>query len=114
MSTSSQPLHTSTTDSTSRRIAIIGGGPAGLIAAEYLSQQGHTVTLFDAMPSVGRKFLQAGKGGMNLTHSEPLADFVQRYGEATPFMTPLLTQFGPEALRASRAGERSRSAAPGP
>ena len=104
MSTSSLPLHASTTGSNPRSIAIIGGGPAGLIAAEYLSQLGHTVTVFDAMPSVGRKFLQAGKGGMNLTHSEPLADFVQRYGEATPFMTPLLTQFGPEALRAWAQG----------
>ncbi len=104
MSTSSLPLHASTTGSNPRRIAIIGGGPAGLVAAEYLSQQGHTVTLFDAMPSVGRKFLQAGKGGMNVTHSEPLADFVQRYGEAAPFMMPLLTQFGPEAVRAWAQG----------
>ena len=83
----------------SRLVAIIGGGPAGLIAADYLSQQGHPVALFDAMPSVGRKFLQAGKGGMNLTHSEPYADFVQRYGPAADFMAPLLAQFGADALR---------------
>ena len=83
----------------SRLVAIIGGGPAGLIAADYLSQQGHPVALFDAMPSVGRKFLQAGKGGMNLTHSEPYADFVRRYGPAADFMAPLLAQFGADALR---------------
>ena len=82
-----------------RLVAIIGGGPAGLIAADYLTQRGHTVALFDAMPSVGRKFLQAGKGGMNLTHSEPYADFVQRYGPAADFMAPLLAQFGADALR---------------
>ena len=85
--------------SQSRLVAIIGGGPAGLIAADYLSQQGHPVALFDAMPSVGRKFLQAGKGGMNLTHSEPYADFVRRYGPAADFMAPLLAQFGADALR---------------
>ncbi len=82
-----------------RLVAIIGGGPAGLIAADYLTQRGHTVALFDAMPSVGRKFLQAGKGGMNLTHSEPYADFVQRYGQAADFMAPLLAQFSADALR---------------
>ena len=53
-------------------VAIIGGGPAGLMAAEVLSRAGVRVDLFDAMPSVGRKFLLAGKGGMNLTHAEPL------------------------------------------
>ena len=61
-------------------IAIIGGGPAGLMAAEAIAAAGLSVTLFDGMPSVGRKFLMAGKGGMNITHSEPLPDFVGRYG----------------------------------
>ncbi|MCH2220973.1 MAG: NAD(P)/FAD-dependent oxidoreductase, partial [Dechloromonas sp.] len=66
---------------TSRRIAIVGGGPAGLMAADVLSAGGSLqVDVYDAMPSVGRKFLMAGKGGMNITHSEPLADFVGRYG----------------------------------
>ncbi len=61
-------------------VAVIGGGPSGLMAAETLAQGGAQVTLFDAMPSVGRKFLLAGKGGLNLTHAEDLSDFVRRYG----------------------------------
>ena len=61
-------------------VAIVGGGPAGLMAAEVLSQAGVSVHLFDAMPSVGRKFLLAGKGGLNLTHSEPIEPFRSRYG----------------------------------
>ena len=63
------------------RVAIIGGGPAGLMAAEVLAQGGAQVDLFDAMPSVGRKFLLAGRGGLNLTHAEPYEQFVQRYAE---------------------------------
>lgn len=59
----------------SRTVAIIGGGPAGLIAAEVLSQAGLNVDLYDTMPSVGRKFLLAGVGGMNITHSEPYPAF---------------------------------------
>ena len=62
-------------------VAVIGGGPAGLMAAEVIARAGHAVHVFDAMPSVGRKFLLAGKGGMNLTHAEPLAPFIQRYAE---------------------------------
>lgn len=85
-------------------VAIIGGGPAGLIAAEYLSQRGLRVQLFDGMPSVGRKFLQAGRGGLNLTHSEPLDDFIQRYGVASPLIRDWFATFGPEALRAWAAG----------
>lgn len=81
-------------------VAIVGGGPAGLMAAQWLSGRGHQVMLFDAMPSVGRKFLQAGKGGMNLTHSEPYAAFISRYGEATPYLAPMLAEFGADALRA--------------
>jgi uncharacterized flavoprotein (TIGR03862 family) len=78
---------------------IIGGGPAGLMAAEVLSQHGVAVDLYDAMPSVGRKFLMAGKGGMNLTHSEPLDSFLSRYGLRRPQIEPLLRAFGPDALR---------------
>jgi uncharacterized flavoprotein (TIGR03862 family) len=79
--------------------AIIGGGPAGLMAAEAMAGRGVAVEVFDAMPSVGRKFLLAGKGGMNLTHSEPLERFIPRYGaRAEPFAT-LLAEFGPDAVR---------------
>lgn len=80
-------------------VAIIGGGPAGLMAAEVLSRVGLAVHLFDAMPSVGRKFLLAGKGGLNLTHAEPLEAFVTRYGAAQDRVQLLLQQWGPEALR---------------
>ena len=80
-------------------VAIIGGGPAGLMAAEVLSRAGLAVHLFDAMPSVGRKFLLAGKGGLNLTHAEPLEAFVTRYGAARDRVQLLLQQWGPEALR---------------
>ena len=83
------------------RVAIIGGGPAGLVAAETLAGSGAAeVTVFDAMPSVGRKFLIAGRGGMNITHSEALADFKARYGSRAGQIAPLLDAFGPEALRA--------------
>lgn len=80
--------------------AVIGGGPAGLMAAEVLSQSGVTVTLYDAMRSVGRKFLLAGRGGLNVTHSEPLESFLNRYGASRPNIEPLLTTFGPDDLRA--------------
>ena len=79
--------------------AIIGAGPAGLMAAEALAQAGRSVHVFDAMPSVGRKFLLAGKGGMNLTHSEPFHDFVTRYGARRAQLEPQLARFGPDALR---------------
>jgi uncharacterized flavoprotein (TIGR03862 family) len=82
------------------QVAIIGGGPAGLIAAEQLAAvDGLKVVIFDAMPSVGRKFLMAGKGGMNITHAEPLVDFVGRYGERQAIIGPLLDRFGPQQLR---------------
>ena len=64
-------------------ISIIGAGPAGLMAAEVLAQRGAGVTVYDAMPSAGRKFLMAGRGGLNLTHSEALPEFLTRYGEAS-------------------------------
>ena len=78
---------------------IIGGGPAGLMAAEVLSQHGVRVEVYDAMPSVGRKFLMAGKGGMNITHSEPLQSFLDRYGARREQIKPLLDVFPPDALR---------------
>ena len=80
-------------------VAIVGGGPAGLMAAEVLSRAGLAVHLFDAMPSVGRKFLLAGKGGLNLTHAEPLDDFVTRYGTAQDRVQALLQHWGPQAVR---------------
>ena len=83
-----------------RRVAVIGGGPAGLMAAEVLSQGGAQVDLYDAMPSVGRKFLLAGKGGMNITHAEPYARFVQRYGAREPEVARWLAQFDADAVRA--------------
>ncbi|EXF95217.1 NAD(FAD)-utilizing dehydrogenase [Pseudomonas fluorescens HK44] len=79
-------------------VAIIGGGPAGLMAAEVLSQAGVKVDLYDGMPSVGRKFLLAGVGGMNITHSEAYPAFLARYAERAPHIAPLLREFGAEAL----------------
>jgi uncharacterized flavoprotein (TIGR03862 family) len=82
----------------SHRVAIIGGGPAGLMAAEVIAAAGVAVTLFERMPSVGRKLLMAGRGGLNLTHSEPLDRFRARYGDASAWMGPLLDAFPPQAL----------------
>src|SRR5579863_9746843 len=82
------------------QIAVIGAGPAGLMAAEVLAQGGARVTVYDAMPSVGRKFLMAGRGGLNLTHSEPLASFLTRYREATPQLAAAIEAFPPDRLRA--------------
>lgn len=84
----------------SPRVAVIGGGPAGLMAAEVLSRQGVQVDLFDAMPSCGRKFLLAGKGGMNITHSEPKEAFVSRYGARAPQVARWLARFDAQAVRA--------------
>ena len=86
--------------STSVSVAVIGGGPAGLMAAEALAGHGLRVDLYDAMPSVGRKFLLAGKGGMNLTHSERAELFLGRYGSRRERVAPWLEAFGPDALRA--------------
>ena len=85
-------------------VAIIGSGPAGLMAAEVLIEAGVSVDLFDSMPSLGRKFLMAGKGGLNLTHSEPLETFLSRYGTRRSEIKSLLAAFGPEALRAWALG----------
>ena len=81
------------------RVAIIGGGPSGLMAAEVLSREGVTVTVYDAMPSVGRKFLLAGVGGMNITHSEPKADFLGRYRERENEVAAWLQDFDADILR---------------
>jgi uncharacterized flavoprotein (TIGR03862 family) len=80
--------------------AIIGAGPAGLMAAETLAEGGAAVTVYDAMPSAGRKFLMAGRGGLNLTHSEPLPAFLARYREAEPTLAEAIKTFPPERLRA--------------
>ena len=84
------------------RIVIIGGGPAGLMAAEVLASAGVPlrIELYDAMPSVGRKFLLAGKGGLNLTHSEPAEPFLSRYASRSADLQPMLAAFGPTELRA--------------
>jgi uncharacterized flavoprotein (TIGR03862 family) len=80
-------------------VAVIGAGPAGLMAAEVLADAGIQVDVYDSMPSPGRKFLMAGKGGLNLTHSEPLANFATRYGAQRARIEPLLKAFGPDDLR---------------
>jgi uncharacterized flavoprotein (TIGR03862 family) len=77
---------------------VIGGGPAGLMGAEVLADAGHAVTIFDHMPSVGRKLLIAGRGGLNLTHSEALPAFLARYGAAREKLEPAIAAFPPEAL----------------
>jgi uncharacterized flavoprotein (TIGR03862 family) len=80
-------------------IAIIGAGPAGLMAAEVIASAGLSVSIFDAMPSVGRKFLLAGVGGMNITHSEPHSQLLARYFDAASDLKPYLDQFTSENLR---------------
>ncbi|TWI68963.1 hypothetical protein IP91_00025 [Pseudoduganella lurida] len=88
------------TPSSSNSVAIVGGGPAGLMAAEVLARRpGLAVHVYDAMPSVGRKFLLAGRGGMNITHAEPYASFVTRYGARAAELRPMLDAFGPDAVR---------------
>ncbi|BCP54589.1 NAD(FAD)-utilizing dehydrogenase [Kaistia sp. 32K] len=87
-----------------RSVAIIGAGPAGLIAAETLAAAGVTVTVHDRMPSVGRKLLMAGRGGLNLTHSEPIESFLRRYGAASPRLAVAIEAFPPSALRAWAEG----------
>ena len=80
--------------------AIVGGGPAGLIAAEVLARAGVAITVYDQMPSLGRKFLMAGRGGLNLTHSEELPLFLARYGDIDPLLRKAIEAFPPAALRA--------------
>lgn len=81
-------------------VAVIGAGPAGLMAAEVLAEGGTRVTIYDRMPSAGRKFLMAGRGGLNLTHSEDLPDFLQRYGAAAEKLRGVIEAFPPDAVRA--------------
>src|SRR3954452_8744950 len=87
-----------------RTVAVVGGGPAGLFAAEHLAAAGCAVTVYDQMPSVGRKLLMAGRGGLNLTHSEDLERFVGRYGAAAERLRPWVEAFPPERLRAWAEG----------
>ena len=82
------------------RVAIIGGGPSGLMAADVLGQAGADVTIFDRMPSLARKLLLAGRGGLNLTHSEGMQDFLPRYGAAAERLAPAIEALDPDALRA--------------
>lgn len=82
------------------RVTVIGGGPAGLMAAETLSHAGVQVDVYDAMPSIGRKFLQAGVGGLNITHSETYEAFCERYGDSRPQLQAVLDKLPPNALRA--------------
>lgn len=82
-----------------KTIVIIGAGPAGLIAAERLAGAGHRVTIYDRMASPARKFLLAGRGGLNLTHSEPLDACLSRYREAQDWLTPVIRAFPPQAVR---------------
>ncbi len=89
---------------TSPRAVVVGCGPAGLMAAETLATAGIFVTVLDHMPSVGRKFLMAGRGGLNLTHSEPIEAFVAHYGAARPMLEPLVRAFPPAALVAWSEG----------
>src|SRR5947209_11429914 len=86
--------------STRNQIAVIGAGPAGLMAADVLARGGARVTIYDRMPSAGRKFLLAGRGGLNLTHSEDFAAFMARYGGAADALRPAIEAFPPEKLRA--------------
>ncbi len=83
-----------------QHVAVIGAGPAGLMAADVLTAAGVSVTVFDRMPSVGRKLLMAGRGGLNLTHSEPLEALLARYGSAQAWLEPVIRAFPPAALTA--------------
>ena len=85
--------------SSAKQCVIIGGGPAGLMAAEQLTHAGHKVDLYDAMPTVGRKFLLAGLGGLNITHSEPYEAFCNRYSHGQSLLKPILDEFTPAQLR---------------
>jgi len=87
-----------------RQIAIIGGGPAGLMAAEVLSSAGHAVTVYEAMPTVGRKFLLAGKSGLNITHAEDFSAFRTRFGAASAILRPALNAFTPDDVKDWAAG----------
>lgn len=96
--TSTESAAISVSGAAARHVAIMGGGPAGLMAADVLSQAGVSVDVYDAMPSVGRKFLLAGIGGLNITHSEPFARFCERYGPERRYLQSSLDQFTPDDL----------------
>ncbi|WP_413206638.1 TIGR03862 family flavoprotein [Rhodospirillum sp. A1_3_36] len=85
---------------TSPSVVVIGGGPAGLMAADRLSQAGLPVALFEAQATLGRKFLMAGRGGLNITHSEPTDSFLSRYGDSRDRLAPWIRSFGPDAIQA--------------
>jgi uncharacterized flavoprotein (TIGR03862 family) len=85
-------------------VAVIGGGPAGLMAAEVLASAGRRITVYERMATPGRKLLIAGRGGLNLTHSEPFEVFLARYGKAAPWLRPILEAFPPAALIAWAEG----------
>lgn len=89
---------------TRNQIAIIGGGPAGLMAAETLSQLGHRIVIYDSMPTVARKFLLAGKSGLNITHSEDYGVFATRFGAASSRLRAALDDFQPDDIRAWAVG----------
>ena len=86
-------------DHSTHSIAIVGGGPAGLMAAEMLARAGHRVTVYERMPTLGRKLLMAGRGGLNLTHSETLEPFLARYGKSAGWLEPIIRRFPPDAVR---------------
>ena len=95
------------------KVAVIGAGPAGLMAAEVLAGQGVKVTVYDRMPSAGRKFLIAGRGGLNLTHSEDFSAFLGRYGDAAPSLRSAIEALPPDSRRApgaKRSGRKPSSA----
>jgi hypothetical protein len=81
----------------SKRVAIVGAGPAGLMAADVLSTYGLSVDVYEAKPSIGRKFLMAGKGGLNITHSEPLSDFIHRYDQSD-WLEPMIDEFDAQKI----------------
>ncbi|AVA25397.1 TIGR03862 family flavoprotein [Rhizobium sp. NXC24] len=89
---------------TGKQIAIIGGGPAGLMAAEVLSLSGHRITVYDSMPTVARKFLLAGKSGLNITHSEDYIRFANRFGQSSDRLRSALDAFTPDDIRSWAAG----------
>lgn len=89
----------STANTSAPSITIVGGGPAGLMAAEVISQQGYAVDLYDAMPSLGRKFLMAGKSGLNITHAESIDMFLSRYGARETVMAPIIQSYAPQVIR---------------
>src|SRR6478672_2449027 len=93
------PMESASTSSPPQ-VAVIGGGPAGLMAAEVLATTGAGVTVYDRMSSPGRKFLLAGRGGLNLTHSEEFERFLSRYGPAAPYLRGSIEALPPADLRA--------------